>query len=85
MPRRGRVKPTPHVGKYDKFVKVRYEVIGKRKTFEMDIPAINEINLSSVLEPIIAHRHPCKMEDVFIVDEPFMVMNIKEDSNEVQE
>ena len=84
MPRR-KIKPTPHESKYKKYVRVKYEVVGKRKTFEMDIPAINEVHLNSVLEPLIAHRHPCSMEDVFIVDEPFMVTNPVESENEVQE
>ena len=84
MPRRKKVKPTPHEGKYDKFIKVKYELAGKRKTFEMDIPALNEVHLNSVLEPLIAHKHPCDIADVFIVDEPFMVTNRTNDEK-VQE
>lgn len=85
MPRRKKIKPVPHAGKYEKFIKVKYEQMGKRKTFEMDIPATNEVGLNSMLEPLIARKLGVESADIWIVDEPYMVTNIKEDASEVQE
>ena len=37
MPRRKLVKPTLHNQKFDRYIKVKYEQIGKRKVFEMEL------------------------------------------------
>ena len=82
MPRK-KIKPTLHkpAGRkhYDRYVKVKYERIGKRKVFEMDIPAIGEITINSALEPLIAEKLGCDSADIFLVDrhefEPYMVIN----------
>ena len=81
MPRRKLVKPTLHNQKFDRYIKVKYEQIGKRKVFEMEIPAIEggEITINSPLEPLIAKRLGCDTADIFLVDkntfEPYMVIN----------
>ena len=90
MPRK-KIKPTPweSKSKYNKFIKVKYEQLGKRKIFEMDIPVIGEITINSALEPLIAKRLGCDSTDIFLVDkndfEPFMVTNPVVSENEVQE
>ena len=86
MPRR-KIKPTPWESKYNKFIKVKYEQLGKRKIFEMDIPVIGEITINSALEPLIDKRLGCDSTDIFLVDkndfEPFMVTNPVISENEV--
>ena len=83
MPRRKLVKPTLHNQKYDRYIKVKYEQTGKRKVFEMDIPALegSEITINSPLEPLIAKRLGCDSADIFLVNknefEPYMVINPK--------
>ena len=84
MPRR-KIKPTLHNQKYDKYVKVKYEQVGKRKIFEMEIPAIGEITIDSALEPLIAKKLGCDSADIFLVDkyefEPYMVYTPKKVSS----
>ena len=91
MPRRKMIKPTLHkpAGRkhYDRYVKVKYERVGKRKIFEMDIPAIGEITINSVLEPLIAQKLGCDSADIFLIDkdvfEPYMVVNPRVDDEKV--
>ena len=80
MPRRGRVKPLLHKQKTNKCIKVKYEQIGKRKIFDIEIPAVGEVNLQSSLEPLIAKRIHCDVADIWIVDEPYMVTKVINDS-----
>ncbi len=81
MPRRKMIKPTLHSKKHDRFIIVKYEQVGKRKVFEMMIPALpnGEITINSPLEPLIAKRLGCDSADIFLVDknefEPYMVIN----------
>ena len=79
MPRRKKIKPTLHNQKLDKYIKVKYERMGKRKVFEMDIPVIGEISINSALEPLIAKKLGCSPLDIWLVDrntfEPYMVTN----------
>jgi hypothetical protein len=90
MPRRKKIAPTLHSQKHERFIKVKYEQTGKRKVFEMDIPALegSEITINSPLEPLIAKRLGCDSADIFLVNknefEPYMVINPRAD-NEVQE
>tara|TARA_Y100000592_G_C5404940_1_gene285121 strand:+ start:53 stop:301 length:249 start_codon:yes stop_codon:yes gene_type:complete len=82
MPRRKKIKPTPHKGKYNKFIKVQYEQIGKRKSREMEIPVIGEITINSPLEPLIAKKLGVETADIWVIDEPYMVTNMINKENE---
>tara|TARA_R100000808_G_C2147759_1_gene155794 strand:+ start:2030 stop:2290 length:261 start_codon:yes stop_codon:yes gene_type:complete len=86
MPRRKKVKPTPHEGKHNKFIRVKYEQLGKRKSREIDIPTSpnGDITINSPLEPLIARQVGCESADIWIIDEPYMITN-RMDENEVQE
>ena len=79
MPRRKKIKPTPHKIKGNKCIAVKYEKIGGRTIKEMKIPVLGEITINSYLEPLIAKRLGCDTADVWLVDEPYMVMNRSDD------
>jgi hypothetical protein len=83
MPRRKMIKPTPHKIRGDKCIIVKYEKIGGRKVKEMMIPASEEITINSYLEPLIAKKLGCDTADVWLVDEPYMVVNRSNNDNEV--
>ena len=87
MPRK-KIKPTLHNQKYDRYIKVKYERIGKRKIFEMQIPVTSdEVGVNSQLEPLIARQLDCNASDIFLIDkntfEPYMVMNPREEDEQV--
>ena len=82
MPRRKKIKPTPHKIRGEKCIIVKYEKIGGRTIKEMKIPASGELTINSYLEPLIAKRLGCDTADVWLVDEPYMVMN-RSDKDEV--
>ena len=75
-------KPILHNQKIDRFVVVKYEQIGKRNPFTMEIPASGEVGVNSMLEHYVAKKLGVDTADIWIVDEPYLVTNRKEE-NEV--